>query len=174
MKTPVYIGFGANLADRLHHIVRALTLLVRHPALELYRLSGVYETEPVGVTDQPDFLNGVAGFITELSPQQLLRLCLEIERLGGRERRERWGPRTIDLDLLLYGSAEIHADGLVIPHPRLAERAFVLTPLMEIAPDLCVPRFNKTVRELAVETTDRSQVRFYLDSERLLNLIREA
>ena len=102
-------------------------------------VSTLRETDPVGVTDQPRFLNGVAALETELAPRELLDVLLAVERRLGRERRERWGPRTIDLDLLLYGDEVIDEAGLTIPHPRLHERRFVLEPLAELAPKLVVP-----------------------------------
>ena len=102
-------------------------------------VSTLRETDPVGVTDQPRFLNGVAALETELAPRELLDVLLAVERRLGRERRERWGPRTIDLDLLLYGDEVIDEDGLTIPHPRLHERRFVLEPLADLAPKLVVP-----------------------------------
>jgi 2-amino-4-hydroxy-6-hydroxymethyldihydropteridine diphosphokinase len=108
--------------------------------------SSVYRTPPWGRTDQPDFLNAAAGIETERSPRELLDLCLEAERGLKRVRAERWGPRTIDIDILLFGDLKIDERGLQVPHPRLAERAFVLSPLAEIAPDLEIG--GKTVSQL--------------------------
>ena len=109
----------------------------------------MYECEPVGKTDQPRFLNAAVAIETDLEPHDLLRECLRIERLCGRERLERWGPRTLDLDILAYEDRVVCSAGLIIPHPRLHERAFVLLPLAEIAPDLVVPGGAATVAELA-------------------------
>jgi 2-amino-4-hydroxy-6-hydroxymethyldihydropteridine diphosphokinase len=129
-----YVGLGANLGDREAAIRRAAELI------GALRLSSIRETEPWGVIDQPRFLNAVAETETELPPRALLTRLLEVERQLGRVRgEERWGPRTIDLDLLLYGSQAIAEAGLTVPHPHLHERLFVLEPLAELAPDLVVP-----------------------------------
>lgn len=136
----VYIGFGANLGDRERSIRRAVELLESGPGIEVVAVSSLRETDPVGYLEQPKFLNGAAALRTELSPRALLERLLEIERELGRERSgPRYGPRTIDLDLLLYGSEEIDEPGLQIPHPRLAEREFVLEPLAELDSALEVP-----------------------------------
>jgi 2-amino-4-hydroxy-6-hydroxymethyldihydropteridine diphosphokinase len=132
--TLAYVGLGANLGERETVIRRAGALIGAQ------RLSRVRETEPWGMTEQPRFLNAVAEVETELSPQALLELLAEVERELGRVRGGgRWGPRTIDLDLLVYGSETIDEDGLIVPHPWLHERLFVLEPLAELAPDLVVP-----------------------------------
>ncbi len=117
--------------------------------MELMRVSSLYETAAVGVTDQADFLNAVAEAATSLSAAALLSALLNIENLLGRTRTYRWGPRVIDLDLLLYGEQQIALPELTVPHPRLRERAFVLVPLAEIAPELTLPGDNQTVAELA-------------------------
>jgi 2-amino-4-hydroxy-6-hydroxymethyldihydropteridine diphosphokinase len=132
--TLAYVGLGANLGDREATIRAAVAELPGVVAVSTLR-----ETEPWGVTDQPSFLNGVAALETELAPLELLDRLLEVERELGRERRERWGPRPIDLDLLLYGDAELDEPGLTVPHPRLHERRFVLEPLAELSPGLLVP-----------------------------------
>lgn len=132
--TLAYVGLGANLGDREGSIRRAAELLATR------RLSSVRETEPWGVTDQPSFLNAVAEVEWEGSPRELLDRLLEIERELGRVRDgSRWGPRLIDLDLLVFGSETIAEPGLTVPHPELAARAFVLEPLAELAPGLDVP-----------------------------------
>ena len=132
--TVAYVGLGANLGDREGTIRAAIAQLP-----DVVAVSPLRETDPVGVTNQPRFLNGVAALETELAPRELLDVLLAVERRLGRERRERWGPRTIDLDLLLYGNEVIDEDGLKIPHPRLHERRFVLEPLADLAPQLVVP-----------------------------------
>jgi 2-amino-4-hydroxy-6-hydroxymethyldihydropteridine diphosphokinase len=141
-----YVGIGTNLGDRNENVRRALELLVE---LGPIRSSTVRETDPVGVTDQPKFLNAVAELETDLPARELLERLLEIERRLGRDRssEQRWGPRTIDLDLLLYGQETIDEPGLSVPHPRLAERRFVLEPLCELAPDLILPN-GGPVRDL--------------------------
>ncbi len=138
--TLAYVGIGSNLGDREATIARALELLDDPPALRLVRVATLRETAPVGNVDQPPFLNSVAALRTTLGPRELLDRLLAIEQALGRVRTgERWGPRTLDLDLLLYGDAVIDEPGLAVPHPRLHERRFVLEPLHELAPDLHVP-----------------------------------
>ena len=129
-----YIGLGSNLGDRGATIEAAIAAL---PGL--VAVSRLRETAPVGVLDQPPFLNGAAAIETTLSPRELLTTLFAIERELGRERRQRWGPRTIDLDLLLYGEAVVDEPGLTVPHPRLHERRFALEPLHELDPELVVP-----------------------------------
>jgi 2-amino-4-hydroxy-6-hydroxymethyldihydropteridine diphosphokinase len=132
------LGFGGNLGDPILAFAAALRGLERHPAISLGRLSSVYRTVPWGKLDQPEFLNMAVLLTTALSAAELLAFCLELERESGRERRERWGPRTLDIDILTYGDAVIDEPGLQVPHPRIAERAFVLAPLAEIAPGLVI------------------------------------
>src|SRR4051812_4008609 len=134
-----YVGLGANLGDREATIRRALDLLAADPAIEVAAISTLRETDPVGYLEQPRFLNGAAALDTELPPRDLLEALLAVERSFGRTRERRYGPRTIDLDLLLYGSETIDEPGLVVPHPRLHERAFALEPLAELDPALVVP-----------------------------------
>jgi 2-amino-4-hydroxy-6-hydroxymethyldihydropteridine diphosphokinase len=135
-----FIGLGANLGERAATIQRALELLAASHGVEGMRVSTLRETDPVGPVSQPRFLNGAAEIETALSPRELLELLLAIERELGRERTgPRFGPRTIDLDLLLYGQERIAEPGLEVPHPRLHERTFVLEPLAELDPELEVP-----------------------------------
>jgi len=136
--TRAYVGVGANLGDREATIRAALAALP-----DVVAVSELRETAPVGVVDQPPFLNGAAALETELSPRELLDLLLEVERRLGRERRERWGPRTIDLDLLLYGAERVDEPGLTVPHPLLHERRFALEPLLDLDPDLVVPSHGR-------------------------------
>ena len=144
-----YVALGANLGDREATIRRAVERLDAEDGIEVVAVSTLRETEPVGVVDQPRFLNGVAALETALQPRALLERLLAVERELGRDRtrEERWGPRTIDLDLLLYGSEVVDEPGLTVPHPRLAERAFVLEPLDELAPGLRLPD-GRAVRDL--------------------------
>ena len=135
-----YIGLGANLGPREITIQRALDLLAAEQGVRLVELSTLRETDPVGVLDQPMFLNGVAALDTTLSAREVLDALLRVERELGRVRDgERWGPRTIDLDLLVYGSEAVDEPGLSVPHPRLHERQFVLEPLVELDPELEIP-----------------------------------
>ena len=135
-----FIGIGANLGDREATVARALLLLAAEDGLELLAVSTLRETDPVGHLEQPRFLNGAAAVETELSPRRLLERLLGIEQALGRTRDgERYGPRTIDLDLLVYGDREVDEPGLTVPHPRLAEREFALAPLAELDPALVIP-----------------------------------
>jgi len=136
----VYIGLGANLGDREGTIRTALARLEAHPDVAIVRVSALRETDPVGYEDQPRFLNGVAQVETPLAAGDLLALLLDVERDLGRTRHgPRLGPRTIDLDILLYGQAIVNEPTLRIPHPRMTERLFVLEPLAELDPDLVIP-----------------------------------
>jgi 2-amino-4-hydroxy-6-hydroxymethyldihydropteridine diphosphokinase len=132
--TRAYVGVGANLGDREATIRAAIDAL---PGV--VGVSELRETDPVGVVDQPGFLNGAIELETKLGARELLETLLAIERELGRERRERWGPRTIDLDLLLYGGETIAEPGLTVPHPRLHERRFALEPLLDLDPGLSIP-----------------------------------
>jgi 2-amino-4-hydroxy-6-hydroxymethyldihydropteridine diphosphokinase len=137
-----YVALGSNLGDREATIRGALAELDAAPGVRVVAVSTLVETEPVGYLDQPRFLNGAAALETDVPARELLELLLQIERRFGRRREgvPAQGPRTLDLDLLLYGDAEIDEEGLQIPHPRLHERAFVLGPLAELDPALKVPR----------------------------------
>ena len=142
--TRAYVALGANLGDREATIEAAVAALPGVVAVSQLR-----ETDPVGVVDQPRFLNGAVRLETDLSARQLLDALLAIERELGRERRERWGPRTIDLDLLLYGGTTVDEPGLTVPHPFLHERRFVLEPLAELDPALVVPGRGRVSHLLA-------------------------
>jgi 2-amino-4-hydroxy-6-hydroxymethyldihydropteridine diphosphokinase len=136
-----YVGLGANLGDREGTLRRALELLGETPVVAVVAVSSFRETDPVGYLDQPPFINVAAALETELAPRELLEALLDVERELGRTRDgPRFGPRTIDLDLLLYGDAEIDEPGLAVPHPRLHEREFALEPLAELDPALRIPR----------------------------------
>ena len=143
MKT--YIGLGSNLGEREAQIRLALDDLARLPGSRLVRASSLYDSEPVGDVDQPKFLNAVAELETELSPRQLLWNLLLIERRLGRTRTRRWGPRTIDLDLLLYGPLVVEEPDLQVPHPEMTRRSFVLVPLVELDPLLVHPVTGETL-----------------------------
>ncbi len=145
-----YLGLGANLGDREKNLTEALKRLARIPGLSVNKISSVYETPPVGVTDQPPFLNMVVELNVSLSPRELLEACQEIERDLGRVRTRRWGPRPVDLDLLLWKDVTLRTADLELPHPRMLERQFVLVPLAEIAPDLVLPE-GRTAAQVANE-----------------------
>ncbi|AWV07696.1 2-amino-4-hydroxy-6-hydroxymethyldihydropteridine diphosphokinase [Marilutibacter maris] len=143
-KRPVvaYLGLGGNLGDVPATLRAAVDALAALPGSRLRAVSRFYRTPAWGMTAQPDFINAVAALETTLAPEALLAAMLEIERDAGRDRggdAPRWGPRTLDLDLLLYGDAAIDLPGLQVPHPRLHERAFALLPLVEIAPEAVIP-----------------------------------
>ena len=143
----VYLGLGSNLGDREQNITRALELLA--PKVCIEQVSSLYETEPVGYLEQPEFLNAVCRGTTELTPWELLTLIKEAESTLGRIPSFRNAPRPIDIDILLYNNQVLYSPQLTIPHPRLEERAFVVIPLAEIAPDLVHPVSQKKARELA-------------------------
>jgi 2-amino-4-hydroxy-6-hydroxymethyldihydropteridine diphosphokinase len=140
------LSLGGNVGDVAAAFAAALAALAADPACTLTACSSVYRTPPWGRTDQPDFLNMAVLLSTALSPRELLDLCLAIERRLGRERREMWGPRTLDIDVLTYDEVTLDEPSLVLPHPRIAERAFVLVPLAEIAPGLRIG--GATIAEL--------------------------
>lgn len=130
-----YVALGANLGDREASLREALHRMAGLPGVRVQRISAVYETEPVGFTDQPAFLNMAAALAADIPPDELLGCLLKIEQEMGRVRTVRWGPRTIDLDLLLYGDVVMDTEYLTLPHPRMDERAFVLVPLRDVWPE---------------------------------------
>jgi len=155
----VYLGLGSNLGDRLTYLRQAVAALEAEPGIEVRRRSSVYETAPVGYAEQPDFLNAVVEIATSLSPRALLQVTQRIEQNLGRKRGgSRWGPRCIDLDLLLYEGVTVQEADLTLPHPRLTERAFVLVPLAEIAPDLPLPD-GRTAQQAAKEEQTHADLR---------------
>jgi 2-amino-4-hydroxy-6-hydroxymethyldihydropteridine diphosphokinase len=156
----LYLATGSNLGDREAHLAAARAGLPRL-GFELLRASAVYETDPVGGPEQGPYLNQVLAVSTALSPREALAGCLALEHARGRERRERWGPRTLDVDMLLWGTLVLDEPGLHLPHPRLHERRFVLVPLAEIAADAVHPRLDATVRELLARCPDHSGVHPY-------------
>jgi 2-amino-4-hydroxy-6-hydroxymethyldihydropteridine diphosphokinase len=147
LRTEVLIGLGGNLGDPLSAMREALLKIDQHQRCTVLRVSSVWQTPPWGVTDQPDFLNASAALTTSLSARAFLDLCLGIEHDLKRVRDVRWGPRSIDIDILFFGEQVIDEAGLVVPHPRIGNRAFVLVPLAEIAPDLRLD--DQTIAELA-------------------------
>ena len=143
-----YLGLGTNLGDRWANLGAAADLLAKVADLRMLRCSRVYETEPWGVTDQPRFLNCVVETAVKMSPSELLSGCKEVEERLGREPSLRWGPRLIDVDILLYGRQTVDLPHLQIPHPRLHLRAFALIPLAELAPDLIHPALGRSIEHL--------------------------
>ena len=147
--TTVYLGLGSNLGDRRRNLEAAIEALRAHPQITVSAVSSFLETEPVGgPPGQGEFLNAAAEIETDLAPEALLEELKRIERALGRKPGPRWGPRQMDLDILLYGETILETDSLVIPHPRLRERRFVLAPLAEIAPDARDPVTGLSVRDL--------------------------
>jgi len=140
-----FVALGSNLDDPSGHIRRAFEALAGLPKTRLVRRSSLYRNPPSGYRDQPDFVNAVAQIETRLGPRELLDQVLAIEQVHGRVRAAPNGPRTLDLDILLYGDRTVHEPGLTIPHPRMLERAFVLVPLAEIAPDATLPGSGRAV-----------------------------
>jgi 2-amino-4-hydroxy-6-hydroxymethyldihydropteridine diphosphokinase len=158
MKRTIYLGLGSNLGDRAANLEQAIVQLAS-AGVETVKRSSLYATEPLGFGPQNWFLNCVVEAVTELMPRQLLRATQQVERDLGRRRLVRNGPRIVDIDILFYGANVISMPDLEIPHPRIAERRFVLIPLREIAPTLRHPTLRCTVAELLAATPDRSEVR---------------
>jgi len=160
MKKRVYLSLGANLGDREANLRAAIGALTG-AGVEVGRISSLYETEPVDYLDQPWFLNCVVEGETKLGALELLHALREIETRKGSKKEFAKGPRLLDIDILLYGDATIATTELQVPHPRMLERKFVLTPLAEIAPELRHPAWRGKVQELEKATSDRSQIKKY-------------
>ncbi len=157
--TTAYLGLGSNLGDREGFLRQAAALLAAEGDITVKKVSSIYETEPVGFTDQGAFLNAVAIVETELSVVELLNKCLAVEQNLQRVRDMRWGPRTIDIDILLFGEQTIDDPQLTVPHPRLGERLFVLIPLHEVAPDVAFG--GKTVADYIAQLTGQAGIQLY-------------
>ncbi len=153
-----YIGFGSNIGDRLAHIQNAIRALSKTEGITLKKISSIYTTDPVGYEAQAQFLNGVAAIQTSLSPLSLLHTLKDIETTIGRKHRIRWGPREIDLDILIYEDLCVQTEKLVIPHPEMHLRGFVLVPLTEIAPNLVHPVFQESIQTLRNRLEDDKSV----------------
>ncbi|WP_226677511.1 2-amino-4-hydroxy-6-hydroxymethyldihydropteridine diphosphokinase [Rossellomorea aquimaris] len=156
-----YISLGSNMGDRESYLEKAINILGSHGKIEVTKRSSMYETDPVGFTEQDQFLNMVIEIRTSLSPETLLHQCLQVEIDLGREREFKWGPRIIDLDILLYNHLMVESEDLLIPHPRMQERAFVLIPLLEVAPRIEHPSINAPFVEFLDEIPDREGVRLW-------------
>ncbi|WP_100374408.1 2-amino-4-hydroxy-6-hydroxymethyldihydropteridine diphosphokinase [Bacillus sp. FJAT-45037] len=148
MKHNAYIALGSNIGDRAAYLEEAIERLGKLKEVEVIRQSSIYETEPVGYVDQHSFLNMVIEIKTTLAPKKLLEVTQSIEEICGRKRDVRWGPRTIDLDILLYDQQNMKVEDLCIPHPRMWERAFVIVPLYELEPTLYSHSCKQTIQEI--------------------------
>lgn len=153
----IIIALGSNMGDRQRNLKEATIKLEQHQ-IKIVRASDLYETEPVGFTDQPSFFNAVIEVATDLKPLDLLNTCLKIEDEMGRIRVKKWGPRLIDLDLICYHQIEHQSKELILPHPYFNQRRFVMEPLLEIAEDLIITPNNK-VKDLYAQLTDHSEVK---------------
>ena len=153
----VYLGLGSNIGARGQHLTRACGLLHQHPAIAVQAVSSLYETAPVGLTEQEAFLNAVVRVHTTLRPESLLAITQAVESRLGREPAIRWGPRVIDVDILLYDALQVHKPFLDIPHKALSERLFVLVPLGELEPDLQLPS-GEPIRQIIAALPDQGDV----------------
>lgn len=161
MDNRAFLSLGTNIGDRLDNLQTALRFLRLSEGVTIEKLSSIYETEPVGYTEQPAFLNMAIQVSTSLSAEELLELCLSLEQKLGRIREFKWGPRIIDLDILLYNQDNIKSEKLIVPHPRMHERAFVLVPLIEIDPAICFPGSDMPLEKALSSIQERKGVRLW-------------
>lgn len=156
----IALGLGSNLGNRAENIINALNCLCANHPITILQVSSLYETAPIGFLNQPSFLNAVAEIQTLLDPLSLLESCLQTEKLLGRIRDIKWGPRSIDIDLLLYHTIRLDSETLALPHPFLHERRFVLEPLLEIAQDAMLVD-GQTATQMLTQLEDKAEVKFY-------------
>ena len=161
MKSVAFLSLGSNMDDRLSYLKGAIDELHKDEHISIREISSIYETDPVGYTNQGNFLNIVAKLETDYEADQLLQKCLQIELQLGRERKIRWGPRTIDLDILLYNQDNIETDDLSVPHPRMQERAFVIIPLLELEPNIQLPAMDMPLQKVLERIPDKEGVRLW-------------
>jgi 2-amino-4-hydroxy-6-hydroxymethyldihydropteridine diphosphokinase len=160
--TAAHIALGSNLGNRAANLRTALEMLAQTAGISIAAVSAIYETAPVGGPEQDPYLNACAALVTKLTPTRLLLMMLDIEQKMGRVRKVRWGPRIIDLDLLLYGEIMMNTPLLELPHPRMSERDFVLIPLADIAPNQVIPGLNQTVALILAGRPMNEEVKLYL------------
>lgn len=156
-----FLSIGSNVGDRSEYIKEAIRLLHEEKEVKVLQTSSLYETAPIGYIDQPQFLNAVILVNTGLSAVELLNVCQEIEWKLGRKREIRWGPRTLDLDILLYNHENIETERLSVPHPRMVGRAFVLVPLLEINPTIMLPTTDTPLNDILEKLEDKEGVQLW-------------
>jgi 2-amino-4-hydroxy-6-hydroxymethyldihydropteridine diphosphokinase len=161
MINEAYISFGSNMGDREDYLKQAIQKINLHPSIQVEDISSIYETDPIGFVDQAQFLNMIIKINTVLSAFELLDVLQEIEKLLDRKREVRWGPRTLDLDILLYNHENIDAEQLIVPHPRMCERAFVLIPLYELNRNIRIPKIEEPLSTIIDQLQDKEGVRIW-------------
>lgn len=161
MENIAYLSIGSNMGNRLETFHKALQLLNENEKITIKDMSSIYETDPVGYTNQACFLNAVIKISTSLKSEELLQACLLVESELGRKREMRWGPRTLDLDILLYNQENIETESLIVPHPRMQERAFVIIPLLELDPVIKLPNVNAALDDILKQIPDKEGVRLW-------------
>ncbi|KKI91573.1 2-amino-4-hydroxy-6-hydroxymethyldihydropteridine pyrophosphokinase [Bacillus sp. SA1-12] len=161
MSVEAYIALGSNMGNREEHLKEAIQTLHLHPSITVEKISSIYETDPIGFTDQDEFLNMVIKINTDLSAFELLNVLQEIEITHDRKREVKWGPRTLDLDILLYNHENIEAEQLIVPHPRMHERAFVLIPLSELDRNIRIPLMKESLLTIIDQLQDKEGVRIW-------------
>ncbi|MFP7300239.1 2-amino-4-hydroxy-6-hydroxymethyldihydropteridine diphosphokinase [Neobacillus niacini] len=161
MGKTAFIALGSNIENRYDYLTKAIEKLAKHPKIKLVNTSSIYETDPVGYEEQDLFLNMVIEVDTDCSALELLDFCLKVELELGRKRERVWGPRTVDLDILLYNQENITSEKLIVPHPRMLERNFVLIPLSEINPDIIIPNTEKPLEAWIKELPNKEGVRVW-------------
>ncbi|MDZ5474301.1 2-amino-4-hydroxy-6-hydroxymethyldihydropteridine diphosphokinase [Bacillus sp. 31A1R] len=161
MNNTAYISLGTNMGEKSLNLHDAIEYIEENGKIGLVNFSSIYATDPVGYTEQDEFLNMVLHIETELNPLELLDFCLDVENTLGRKREKRWGPRIIDLDILLYNQENINSEKLIVPHPRMKDRAFVIVPLIEISPNITFPEMNQPIKSFLEDIPDKEGVRIW-------------
>ncbi|WP_299093018.1 2-amino-4-hydroxy-6-hydroxymethyldihydropteridine diphosphokinase [uncultured Metabacillus sp.] len=161
MNVEAYIALGSNMGNREKHLKKAIQTLHFHPSIIVENISSIYETDPIGFTDQDEFLNMVIKINTDLSALELLNVLQDIEKSHNRKREVKWGPRTLDLDILLYNHENIETEQLIVPHPRMHERAFVLIPLSELDKNIRIPSRKESLSTIIDQLQDKEGVRIW-------------